>query len=124
MILAPTRIERLGEQGIAIEWPDGVRHSISSRTLRLNCPAADSRAERGDVSHDKPLTAPKSSLLRVVEHTVDQQLSLQSIWLVGNYALGMSWADGHKTGIYTYKLLRELGVKEASDQSFGPPVPQ
>jgi DUF971 family protein len=27
---------------------------------------------------------------------------------VGNYALGLTWADGHSTGIYSFKMLRSL----------------
>jgi DUF971 family protein len=28
--------------------------------------------------------------------------------LVGNYALAPTWADGHNTGIYSFRLLRRL----------------
>jgi len=28
---------------------------------------------------------------------------------VGNYAYGLTFSDGHDTGIYTFELLRELG---------------
>jgi DUF971 family protein len=27
---------------------------------------------------------------------------------VGNYALGLTWQDGHSTGIYSFRLLRGL----------------
>jgi DUF971 family protein len=27
--------------------------------------------------------------------------------MVGNYALQFMWADGHRTGIYTFELLRQ-----------------
>ena len=27
---------------------------------------------------------------------------------VGNYALGLTWADGHSTGIYSFRLLRGI----------------
>jgi ATP-binding protein involved in chromosome partitioning len=106
----PTEIKRIGTDGIQITWADGVVHSIPSRVLRENCPSAVSKAKRGDTSHDKPLT-PKRSLLAIVETTTEEELSLEKIWGVGNYALGMAWADGHHTGIYTYEFLRELGSK-------------
>jgi len=51
----------------------------------------------------------KSSLLRVVEHEKQEELQLERIWGVGNYAIGMVWGDGHDSGIYTYFYLRELG---------------
>ena len=35
-------------------------------------------------------------------------IMLQDIESVGRYALQFKWSDGHDTGIYSYKLLREL----------------
>ncbi|MCB0325521.1 MAG: DUF971 domain-containing protein [Bdellovibrionales bacterium] len=108
----PTEIKRLGTSGIQVTWSTGAVHKISSETLRRHCPSATSRAQQGDESHQKPLTG--RSVLKVVEHTKDEQLRLQQIWAVGNYALGMEWGDGHNSGIYTYDLLFQLGSKEAS----------
>ena len=107
----PREIQRLGEQGIKIVWQDGTTHEISSLTLRKHCPSASSRAQRGDDSHDAPLS-PRKSALRIVEASSDEETSLVRIWGVGTYALGMEWADGHKTGIYTYDFLYELGEKK------------
>jgi DUF971 family protein len=36
-------------------------------------------------------------------------LELRELEQVGNYALGLTWADGHSTGIYSFRLLRTLG---------------
>jgi DUF971 family protein len=36
-------------------------------------------------------------------------LELRKLEQVGNYALSLGWGDGHDTGIYTYRFLRELG---------------
>ncbi len=35
------------------------------------------------------------------------QTRMVDIQLVGNYAVAPSWADGHRTGYYTYAVLRE-----------------
>jgi DUF971 family protein len=107
----PLRIERNGSAGIIIKWSDGTLHQISSATLREHCPSAVSRAKRGDSSHDAPLTASvkKSAILKVVEHTSQEELRLENIWAIGRYALGMRWGDGHDTGIYPFALLYELG---------------
>ncbi len=32
---------------------------------------------------------------------------------VGNYALGLTWGDGHSTGIYSFRMLRALCPCEA-----------
>ena len=104
----PVEIKRLGSRGITISWSDGQQHEISSSVLRNNCPSASSKAARGDTGHDKPLTR-KPSALKIVEATEADSLSLEKIWLIGNYAIGMRWKDGHDTGIYPYSLLYALG---------------
>ena len=38
-----------------------------------------------------------------------QSLDLREIEQVGNYALGLTWADGHSSGIYSFRFLRTLG---------------
>jgi DUF971 family protein len=48
----------------------------------------------------------------VLQHTIEEELDLQEIWGVGQYALGMRWGDGHDSGIYPYSLLFELGKRE------------
>ncbi len=36
-----------------------------------------------------------------------EQTRLTDLHLVGNYAVSPHWADGHKTGYYTFVLLRD-----------------
>jgi DUF971 family protein len=40
--------------------------------------------------------------------TVPDDLSIESIQIVGRYALTFRWSDGHQTGIYSFRLLRGL----------------
>ena len=70
----------------------------SGRTLRWACPCAECRGEAGipgrlDASPD--LDA--------------DELRLMDVSLVGQYALGLGFASGHATGIYTFRYLRRLG---------------
>ena len=37
----------------------------------------------------------------------DEQTRLVDVQLVGNYALCPTWGDGHRTGYYSFALLRE-----------------
>jgi DUF971 family protein len=39
---------------------------------------------------------------------ISEQLSIQDISIVGRYALNFRWSDGHETGIYSFRYLREL----------------
>lgn len=105
----PTEIKRLGSDGLKITWQDGKVCTLSSRVLRQNCPCAVCKEERGDGSHAKPLTPKKSSMLKVVSSTIEEELQLEEVQGVGNYAISLRWGDGHHTGIYQFSLLRELG---------------
>jgi DUF971 family protein len=105
--LSPREIRRNESNGLVISWTDGLVQEISSATLRSQCPCAECREKRGDDGHSKPLT-PKKRALRVIESSLDQELSLEQIWAVGQYAIGLRWGDGHDSGIYTFEYLRSL----------------
>src|SRR5699024_4242997 len=87
--------------GLAIHWADGVQ-KIAPRDLRLSCRCA---ACRDEVS-GKQLLNPDSVRADVVP---------TRIWSVGNYALGVTFSDGHSSGIYTYPALREIESAEIED---------
>ena len=113
--LIPREIRRIGPTGISVTWSDGRSHTLQSQLLRTNCPCATCKEQRGDSSHAHPLTAgsSKPSLLKVISSTVQDELRLDEIWAVGQYAIGMRWGDQHTTGIYTYDLLRKLGEESS-----------
>lgn len=103
----PTEIRRNGTDGLSIRWLDGATSTLPSKVLRYGCPCASCKEKRGDTTHSKPLTGKKRSLA-IVESAVDQETSLQEIWGIGQYAIGIRWGDGHDSGIYTFELLRSL----------------
>ena len=106
----PKQIKRLSERELEITWMDGAVNVLDSKTLRANCPAADSRMKRGDLTHARPLTS-KPSLLKVVDSSLEEEIKLSQIWGIGNYAIGIRWGDGHDTGIYSFDFLYELANK-------------
>ena len=64
--------------------------------LRWLCPCAYCRGEAGMPGwlDSAPTLSP-------------DQTRLTDLHLVGNYALSPHWADGHKTGYYPFRLLRD-----------------
>jgi DUF971 family protein len=44
---------------------------------------------------------------------------LVSMERVGNYALQLTWKDGHKYGIYSWEFLRQLCPKEPVEHERG-----
>lgn len=105
----PRQVKR-HETSLDIQWMDGSITAIPSDILRSNCPCASCRETRGEGQHSRPIRqqSKTSSLLRVVEHTAEEATHIQSVEGVGNYALSITWGDGHSTGIYTFELLHKL----------------
>lgn len=109
---SPIEIQRQGNLSVVIKWSDNTESTLSTKILRENCPCAFCKAKRGDDSHDRPLI-PEQGMkrsLKVIDHSLEEEITLQEIWLIGSYAIGMKWADGHATGIYTFELLNRLSV--------------
>lgn len=111
MKVQPVEIHRIEKRALEVIWSDGLKHEIPSSALRIACPCATCREARGDQSHDAPLTTRKRSL-KIVQNSLDQEISLERIWAIGNYAIGCEWADGHSTGIYPFDLLRALAARD------------
>ena len=109
----PIEVKRLGDEALKIAWNDGRVDTLPAAVLRAHCPSATSKAKRGDESHEKPLTGRRA--LKVVSHSVDEQLRIEQVWAVGNYAIGMRWSDGHDSGIYSYDYLRSLGTLQSAN---------
>lgn len=107
----PIEIKRQATEGLTISWQDGATTTLSSELLRRECPCAACKERRGDTTHAKPLTGKKRSLA-IVDSSINEETALQEIWGIGQYALGMRWADGHDTGIYPFSYLYELGEKQ------------
>ncbi|MCZ0813683.1 MAG: P-loop NTPase [Pseudomonadota bacterium] len=87
---------------LLLRWADGAQQRLTGRDLRLACQCAQCRDEMSG----KRLLNPEN---------VPLDLSLTRIWSVGNYALGMAFSDGHDTGIYTFKALRDMAGTELED---------
>ena len=95
---APIDIQLIGEE-VAIAWNDGVETYLNGERLRAASPSAENQGERDIFGQKHGGEGPRAFAgVRVLR------------WeRVGNYALRFEFSDGHKTGLYTYDYLRELG---------------
>ena len=93
----PTRIHAdRGAGTLEIDWADGHRTLYGFEALRWFCPCAYCRGEAG-----------MPGWLDSAPTLTPQQIQLTDLHLVGNYAVSPHWADGHGTGYYPFRLLRD-----------------
>ena len=79
------------DRKVRIAWEDGHAARYPYEYLRGHCPCASCQGHFQTPS------------FRVVPGA-----TLNEVGLVGSYAFSMSWTDGHDTGIYTFRKLRDL----------------
>ena len=93
--IEPREIMQEGDAGLRITWADSHVCRYAALELRRACPCAQCVNEWTGQ--------------RVLEpEAVSDQIQINEIAIVGRYALNFRWSDGHETGIYSFRLLREL----------------
>lgn len=95
---APVNIQIIGRE-VAIAWADGAETYHDFEALRAASPSAANQGERDILGQrhggDGPRTFPGVEVIG---------------WeRVGNYAIRFDFSDGHRTGLYSYDYLRQLG---------------
>ncbi len=91
----PREIMQEGEAGLRITWGDGRVCHYSAPALRRLCPCARCVNEW---TGERMLAA----------DTISNDLLIENVEIVGRYALTFRWSDKHDTGIYSFRLLREV----------------
>jgi len=105
--MTPTDLHVKKEEGVHVAWADGTAHVLPMRFLRKHCPCAGCQGERDILGRQ---------LMPIVRTTYDGEITAKGAELVGNYALRIAFSDGHETGIYSFKYLRELGEMHVGNQ--------
>lgn len=78
---------------LEVEYPDGARYNLPLEYLRVYSPSAEVRGHGGP--------------MELV--TGKRDVGVDKIEPVGNYAIQLTFDDGHDTGIFSWEGLRELG---------------
>ncbi len=95
----PREIMQEGEAGLRITWADEKICHYTAPALRRACPCAQCVNEWTGQRVLNP-------------ENISDQLSVASVEIVGRYALNFKWSDGHETGIYSFRYLRDLCEKQ------------
>lgn len=104
---APRHIDLDRQNGLTIEWADGSVSHYPIALLRRLSPSAEQRELRKEMARN-PLTVLPASAAS------SGPLTATGAELVGNYALRITFSDGHHTGIYSWQYLREIDPKAAA----------
>jgi len=93
----PVRLAfRKSAQELFVEFEDGASGVIPYKRLREESPSAE---VRGHGSGPRPPQPP-----------VPEDISVLGADPVGRYAIRIKFSDGHDSGLYTWKFLRELSA--------------
>src|SRR5215218_6296999 len=92
----PTEIKvRKQSRLLEVTFDDGQRFELPFEYLRVYSPSAEVRGH-----------GPGQETLQLGKHTV----GIAAVDPVGNYAVRLTFDDGHDTGLYTWGYLYELGL--------------
>ena len=89
---------RLASRLVTLEYEDGTYFDLPFEYLRVFSPSAEVRGH-----------GPGQEVLQIGKENV----RVESIEPVGNYALRFFFDDGHNSGLYTWEYLWELGTHQA-----------
>ena len=89
---------RFDNENIYLKFSDGKQWCVDNRALRLSCECALCVSE---VTGDKILNPAQ----------IRPDIKPIEIVPLGRYAIGVTWNDGHSSGIYPYKKIEELAEK-------------
>lgn len=84
---------------LKIKWPDGTKQYLDAMELRLMSRSA--QTESAKIAGYLP--------------AVDKNLKIETVNLVGNYAINIGFSDGYAKGIYPWKMLRDTPASAVSE---------
>jgi DUF971 family protein len=90
--------------GVDVTWADGHQSHYDFAYLREECPCATCNDERGKKQAFAAVASSPSAVLPMFK----PKPRAKSAAVMGNYAVQISFSDGHSTGIYSYDHLRSI----------------
>ncbi len=95
----PPQVRYQAGQGLLVSTADGATRTVAPAALRRRCRCAHCVEE----FTGKPLLKPES---------VSDSVYPTALQPMGNYAVAVTWSDGHNSSIYPYEVLLELAGGE------------
>lgn len=105
--MIPKSIKVKKEKSLEIIWEDESISNITLKYLRDECPCATCKGETILLKNYRP---PAKKMI------TPEMYMIGNIETVGEYAIQITWKDGHNTGIYSWDYLQELQKGQESDK--------
>lgn len=105
----PAHLDLKKDRGLTVQWSDGTSSYYSIAYLRRMSPSAESKMLREELARN-PLTVLPASASGGPLTAVDGEL-------VGHYAIRIRFSDGHDTGIFSWRYLREIDPRRSQNPS-------
>ena len=86
-------------RSLTVAFDDGVSHTLPAEMLRVLSPSAEVQGH----SPEQRVTVPGK---------ID--VAIAAVDPVGNYAVRLTFSDGHNTGLFSWTYLRRLGDERAT----------
>jgi DUF971 family protein len=99
-------IKIINKENLFIKWDDNSESLIGLKYLRDECPCASCKGETVLLKTYKPVS----------KQTSPEMYIIKNIETVGNYAVQISWKDGHNTGIYSWEYLKKLDEDQSGSK--------
>ena len=84
------------KKNLYVKWDENSETLVDLKKLRRLCPCATCAALRDSQS---------KTFIPIFS---ENQITISNIEEIGNYAISISWKDGHNTGIYEFPFLKNL----------------
>lgn len=88
------------ESVMTITWSNGETSHYPLRWLRANCPCATCKEVRYAAASGANMLTLNTG------PTLEPSTEIAGAEIVGNYAIRLTWTDGHDAGIYPFSSLR------------------
>lgn len=106
----PTHIDLKKDRGLTIQWADGSGSYYTVAYLRRMSPSAEQRELRAQMASNPLTILPEGR-----SGTGSGDVVALDAELVGNYAIKITFSDGHDTGLYTWDYLRRIDPARGGD---------
>ena len=107
VMMIPKSIKVKEKKFLEITWEDESISTLSLKYLRDECPCATCKGETVLLKTYRPPTK---------KMITPEMYVIGNIETVGEYAVQITWKDGHNTGIYSWEYLQELVKGQESEK--------